>query len=234
MTAMKGSIIGFALFLLVTSTWAGTFTDNFDDGNMDGWTIHRPLGQGGTWKIENGELVLQVIDGPIEFTIGEPTWKDYTVSVKVKMTAHQPHQRWVEAAGILTRWSSGLNSYVFLLGTGGLFGNFKGLGAHYVKNSDVPQHYESSPFDWKLNTWYELKVTAEGGQFKVYVDGKQVLSYVDATHPSGAIGIGAAYAGTTAHFDDFSVTGDDVPGTVAAVDPKAKLATTWAAVKGGK
>ncbi|MBI1925057.1 hypothetical protein HYR99_12515 [Candidatus Poribacteria bacterium] len=62
MTTMKGSIIGFALFLLVTSTWAGTFSDNFDDGNLDGWTIDRPLGQGGTWKIENGGLVLQAID----------------------------------------------------------------------------------------------------------------------------------------------------------------------------
>ncbi|MBI1925058.1 hypothetical protein HYR99_12520 [Candidatus Poribacteria bacterium] len=127
-----------------------------------------------------------------------------------------------------------LNTYPFVLGTGGAFGNTKRLNVWLVNNPDVPLHYESSPFEWELNTWYELKVTAEGDQFKIYVDDELVHDYVDATHPSGAIGISTLFAGTTAHFDDFSVTGDDVPDTARAVDTKAKLATTWATIKGGK
>jgi hypothetical protein len=234
MTALKSTIIGFALFLLVTSTWAGTFTDNFDDGNLDGWDVGNVAGRRSNWKVENGELVLQAIDGPIGAGLGELTWKDYTVSVKFKITAHQPHGRFTEGAGISIRSVPPLNSYVFTVGTGGAVGNTKLLNAFYVKDSDVPKHYEFSPFDWKLNTWYDLKVIAEGDQFKIYVDDKLVHDYVDAALPAGRVALTVSFMGTTAHFDDFSVTGDDILDTVAAVDPKAKLVTTWATIKNGK
>ena len=36
---MKYLIIGMTLFLLVVSAWAGTLTDNFDDGNLEGWQL---------------------------------------------------------------------------------------------------------------------------------------------------------------------------------------------------
>ena len=101
MTAMKCSIIGLTLFLLAGSTWAGTFSDNFDDGNMDEWTLFRPFGQGSAWKIENGEIILQAIDGPIGFDIGETTWKNYTVRAKTKIVKHQPAK--MEQAQLVVR-----------------------------------------------------------------------------------------------------------------------------------
>ncbi|MCH8294844.1 hypothetical protein IH992_27485 [Candidatus Poribacteria bacterium] len=98
---MKYTVVGLTLFLLVISSWAGEFRDNFDDGNMDGWTLFRPFGQGSTWKIENGELILEAINSPIGFVIGETTWKNYTVRAKTKIVKHQPAK--MEQAQLVVR-----------------------------------------------------------------------------------------------------------------------------------
>jgi hypothetical protein len=59
-----------------------------------------------------------------------------------------------------------------------------------------------------------------------------VIDYTDSTYPVGKVGIASMFSGTTAHFDDFSVTGDDVPdGFVAPVEANGKLATSWGKIK---
>ena len=36
---MKVTLI-LCVFLIAIPVWAGTFRDNFDDGNYDGWTVY--------------------------------------------------------------------------------------------------------------------------------------------------------------------------------------------------
>jgi len=232
------TIVALTLFLLAGSTWAGTFSDNFNDGNMDGWTLFRPpFGPpNSTWKIENGELVLEAVDTPIVFLIGESTWKNYTVRVKAKMVKHQYDVDWAEGILLPIRFNPQLNLYLFGVGTTGSdvpISKDKRVFAGYGQDGSAALlHNEFEPFEWQLDTWYDLRLTAEGDEFKLYVNNTLVLDYTDNTHPTGSVGIGACcIRGTTVHYDDFSVTGDDVPGTVAAVDPRAKLATTWGAIK---
>ena len=50
---MKHTMVMLILTLLVSSVWAEIFRDNFNDGDLQGWTLVQ--GDGG---IENGELVL--------------------------------------------------------------------------------------------------------------------------------------------------------------------------------
>ena len=90
---------------------------------------------------------------------------------------------------------------------------------------------ESKLFEWELDKWYDLKLITEGNKFKFYVNDELVIEYTDTVYPIGKVGIGASYSGTTAHFDDFSVTGDEVS-TLTSVSPKDKLATTWGKMKG--
>ena len=54
---MRLTIIGLLLLLTTALVWAGTLTDNFDDGNMDEWILEKEQ-QASTWKIENGELIF--------------------------------------------------------------------------------------------------------------------------------------------------------------------------------
>jgi len=232
------TIVALTLFLLAGSTWAGTFSDNFNDGNMDGWTLFKPpFGPpNSTWKIENGELVLEAVDTPIIFFIGESTWKNYTVRVKAKMVKHQYDVVWAEGILLPVRFNSPPNLYLFGVGTTGNvvpIGEEKRAYATFGREGSAAfHHFEFEPFEWQLDTWYDLRITAKEDFFQFYINGALVLEYTDATHPTGGVGISVCcMRGTTVHYDDFSLTGDDVPDTVTAVDPQAKLATTWGKLK---
>ena len=221
---MKHAVIGVALLLLTTSVWAGTLRDNFDDGDMDEWDLSLA---GDFWKVENGELVITPRGGlPVQFYIGETTWDDYTVRVKTKIVKHRS-TGFIEGSNIVVRRQLPMHGYGFVFGERG--GN-RGAMAFYSKGNITVWHFEFKPFQWKLNTWYDLKLTAKGDRFLLYVDDQLVIDYTDDVHSKGKVGIGAGVSGTTAHFDDFSVTSDDISGF--SVSPKAKLAATWGQVKG--
>ena len=221
---MKYMMVGLTLFLLVMSSWAGTFMDDFEDGDMDGWT---PIsfGAGGTSKIENGELVLEGFGGAsfLTFVIEGPTWKDYTVQVNLMITKHSVAQAGVILRGVVNEYSYG----VLFVGA-----NVKQLRTYHanIKTGWVPQHVQEVPFDWEVNTWYVLKAVIEGDNFKYYVNDDLLMEYIDATYPSGGVGLTVTQS-IIAHFDDFFVTGGDIPDHFRAVSPKAKLATTWGAIK---
>ncbi len=234
-------MVGLILFLTTASVWAGTFSDNFNDGNMDGWTPFTFFpGQvaKSTWRIENGELIFEAIDTPIGFFIGESTWKNYTMRVKAKMVKHQYDVVWAEGLFSFIRINpnSPFNLYIFGIGTTGnarpISEEKRAYATFGQEGSAAFHHFEFEPFEWQLDTWYDLRITAKEDFFQFYINGALVLEYTDATHPTGGVGISVCcMRGTTVHYDDFSLTGDDVPDTVTAVDPQAKLATTWGKLK---
>jgi hypothetical protein len=225
---MRQAVIGVALLLLTTSVWAGTLRDNFDDGDMDEWDVPEA---GNVWEIKNGELVITP-RGPTPFHIGETTWENYTVRVRTRIVKHRSTGN-IEGANVKVRKQDPRehpgHAYVFGFGNRG---GGKIAWAFYVQGDTTARRFVSDPFQWELDTWYDLKVTAEGGQFWFYVDNRLMIHYTDDTYPKGKVGIGSCCNGITAHFDDFSVTGDDVPDLDLDVAPEEKLATTWAQVKG--
>ena len=223
------------LLSMVTSCLAGTLKDNFNDGKLDGWS---PLiwdnGFNSIHKAEKGDLVLKCIGSCTIITIGEKSWADYTVSVRVKIVKQQSVQDWIEAAGIVLRItpnSPNISSfYAFYLGTFG----FQPKSAHifYTRPQGGGVHnFKSESFEWKLNRWYRLQAVANGNQFKCYVDGKLILEYKDSTYQAGQVGLAAACHTTIAHFDDFMVSGDQVPDFNLSVTAQSKLATVWEDLK---
>src|SRR4051812_12869849 len=59
------------------------FSDNFDDGNADGWIVSGL----GTWYIENGEYSVDMGTGGFlggNSTIGDLSWTDYIYDVDVR------------------------------------------------------------------------------------------------------------------------------------------------------
>jgi hypothetical protein len=157
--------------------------------------------------------------------IGETSWTDYTVSVRTKIVKDQPNTGWTESVGLALRCSSVWNGYAFGLAEEDL------VFALYMQNDFWQHHVVSMPFQWKLNTWYHLKVAAKGDTFKFYVDDELVMDYVDNVHPTGRAGIGVTFTDTVAHFDDFVLTGAEVPDLDLTVAPKGKIATTWGRLK---
>jgi len=231
----RGLLISIISFLAVGLATAGTLRDNFDDGDLEGWT---PLiwrnGENAVHKVENGEAILKSVGGGSIIILGQTSWKNYTVSVRCKLVKHQPTPGWNEAAGILMRSQPVQNDasdiYAFDLGTVGL--NQKTIHAFFCsRGGNAMQHLQSKPFEWKLNKWYQLKVEAKEERFKFYLDNKLMIDYKDKTHSTGMIGIGSAVNTTIAHFDDFVATGDEIPDLNLSVSPRSKLAVTWAEEK---
>lgn len=79
-------------------------------------------------------------------------------------------------------------------------------------------------------------MTEEEGFIKCYLDGELVCKLeMDKRFTSG--GVGTYLINARAHFDDFVVSGDNIPdggpGLGKAVESVSKLATTWGNVKAG-
>jgi len=62
------------------------------------------------------------------------------------------------------------------------------------------------------------------------VNDELLLEYTDNRYPIGQVGIGVTSA-VTAHFDDFVITGDDVPNSHFPVSSKGKMPTMWGKIK---
>ena len=84
---MKHMMVMLMLTLLVSSVRAEIFRDNFNDGDLQGWTFVQGAEDGG---IENGELVLdspKVVDeAEVIIAVDGIIASDYEVSVSVKIS----------------------------------------------------------------------------------------------------------------------------------------------------
>ena len=84
---MKQMMVMLILTLLVSSVWAEIFRDNFNDGDLKGWTFVEGAEDGG---IENGELVLgspkAESEAEVTIVVDGIIARDYEVSVSLKIS----------------------------------------------------------------------------------------------------------------------------------------------------
>ena len=76
------SIIIIFMLLIVLPAWAGTFRDDFEDGNLDGWTTRNLFGNG-EWTIQDGKLSGWNENGTSAIFMEPSEWKDYTLEASV-------------------------------------------------------------------------------------------------------------------------------------------------------
>ena len=81
-------------------------------------------------------------------------------------------------------------------------------------------------FDFKLHKWYRLKIIAKGNRFQCFIDGKEMLDFLDDTYTKGRIYLSSGL-GNRVHFDDFEVQYEAL-----SVQPRKQLTTTWGEIKG--
>ena len=240
---MKYIMVMLILTLFASSTWAGIFRDDFNDGDLKGWTFVQDAEDGG---IQNGELVLGSRKSTVIIAVDGVVARDYEVAVSVKI-------RKLVAGSVANGPLIGLRAhalresdkhptlqydlaYNFLIGRNA--DKTKGLGAVIWHVGDVlprrgggqrvlivPKVLNFSPFNVQLDTWYRLKVIAKGNRFQMFVDEKKMLDFLDNTYNEGRIYLSGG-GGNIVHFDNFEVQWDDL-----AVQPQRKLTTTWGQIK---
>ena len=237
---MKRVMVMLMLTLLVSSTWAGMFRDDFNDGDLKGWVFVQDAEDGG---IQNGELVLGSRKSTVIIAVDGVVARDYEVAVSVKIrklvsgpVANGPLIG-LRAHALSENEKHPSLAYNFLIGRNA--DKTKGLGAVIWHVGDilprrgggqriliVPKVLKFSPFNVQLDTWYRLKVIAKGNRFQMSVDEEKMLDFLDNTYHEGRIYLSGG-GGNIVHFDDFEVQWDDL-----AVQPQRKLTTIWGQIKG--
>ena len=238
---MKAKITFLALiclafvFLLALPGSAGTWSDGFEDGNLDGWGMIDPIPRE-KWGVEDGECSGQYTPAapgtysPLELKVeNAASWKDYTITLKAKL---------VESFG---RAGGGFCTFgiTFRMPPGRIMATYQ---AFIDPESNEVDFYEGArkisvvplPFDILEDTWYELKVIAEGEHFEFYINDELMGSFDDDSYPSGGIELGVS--NTHVHFDDVVITGPEIPdggpgGVRMSVHQENTLITTWGTLK---
>ena len=211
-------------------SFAGTWTDAFEDDNTQEWEIFNAVDDEKKWWIDDGKAVGETFephqDYPTIWATGELDWRAYSLSCRAKLVKvkDEPatlglilHQRWEEPA-----------LYVFQI-------LYPWKIVHITKQ-DKNGATTLGEFDFaaKLNRWYALTASIDSrGKLKFQI-GKEVFSTVDP-NPIKSGKPGLKVSGAQARFDDVEITGNNVPnggpGTLP-VEPSDKLATTWGTLKG--
>jgi hypothetical protein len=222
------------LLLFPSFSHAGTWVENFDDGDYNGWKLfagtepHRAQ-----VKVVDGELVFRHFGvGAVEdYLILEASrnWVDYTLEFRFKFTDEVGLSG---TRGMLVTYhdtfegvpEGGPNTpLAALFGGGGVMG-LVAIDGQFIG-------IKSGVFQFSHGIWYRVKILAQVTHYELFIDGQQVIAYdyVDG-FTKGGIGIGAVNVVT--HFDDIRISGDSVPdGGATAVQARGKLTTVWAALK---
>ena len=83
-----------------------------------------------------------------------------------------------------------------------------------------------------IGEWYRLRIDVVGDEISFYIDDDLQHQRNDKLHSSGGVNMYAYNA--IVEFDNVVITGDDIPDgdpSGYAVEPEARLATTWGAIK---
>lgn len=222
---MKCIATALTFCLLVLAAQAETFTDDFEDGDLDGWEVVNTKGGASEWKAEDG--VLQCTRSDIWITnlvFGQEEWRNYTIEFDARMV-ERLHHNWY-GIGIDLRLTGELNLVWCAVGD-----SAKWAFIEVWHDGNAPVKHLDRGFDLELDRWYHLKGVANEDNFEFYIDDELIVSLSDASLPSGRIGLSAG--GCVAQFDNVTiVTGEEAPGqTTLAVSSSDRFALTWADIK---
>ena len=114
--------------------------------------------------------------------------RDYTIEVKM-FTDNADD----DMMGFCFRFQDEDNYYSFQWDNddynGGLFGGYHGNGAYLFKTVNGNRIVlDYTPKIWRRNTWEDIKIEVKENTFKVYHEGKLILSATDNTFTSGSLG----------------------------------------------
>lgn len=198
-----------------TMGWAGIFTDDFDDGNADGWTIAENAAS--EWEVVDGGYHGSIVDGTESIAIiGEDDWSVESIEVKVSD---------VQGEWLAVVWNyRDLNNFDswWLNVVSSTIEAWPKVGA-YEGAARVTAAVPFSPAKE-----FTLKVIIQDDDFDALFDGEKVGTYSNNAFDTGRVGL-LVWAGS-ATFDDVAVAGPNITGN-AAVSPSGRTAILWGQLK---
>lgn len=172
------------------------YSVNFEHERMEKWNgLHLEVSQltflRGIWTLENGELSGSGYGESTEAYTGNLYWTDYSFEASVIPKLGSYHNIQFRVQGSMRSYSVGLaeNNKLIL-----------------YKNNNGYENLASTDFDWSYGETYLLKVEAVGNLYKIYINGKQILEFIDNHQPylNGQVGFSNFLASHT-HYKGFKV-----------------------------
>ena len=224
-------LLTLCILMIALPALAGTFRDDFDDGNIDGWDIQT---QGGQIEVVDGEVVIIDADpglASLMFFNDSQYVRDFELSVDGLFVRKLSNKTW---------------DYMVVMSRAGDLGSawvsFQAEGNIPLVILTAPPALDAFgrrdvPFPLEFGKWYHIQLEVRGSVLSLTVDDEFVSEIDWSAQPmlskEGAVAIGAG--GAEVHFDNFSITGSGIPDTVpsgSAVDSIDKLTTTWGQMRG--
>lgn len=234
-------VVGILIILILsTIAWAGTWKDNFEDGNLDGWRMAKVpwspftvlMLDEGNWRIEDGAVMGGDNNELIVYYLfmGEVSWADYTAEVSLKLSKELRNCSAWSGAYLSVRGQKPLIYMHYCLGI-----QYFGKGGAEPKEIQVEEgKMVAAPVEVAgglINSSKELaanqhvfpKMLFETKanvwyRLRVTVSGSLVSCFIDQKqvcefqNSMFATGlVSFAVNGVVAMFDDFMVTGPKVP-----------------------
>lgn len=215
------------IFLIAGSAQAGTWLDNFNDGNYSGWTIYNHQKIVERWTVINGELEGEIFQ-PSSMSIiltGRSTWHDYEVKCKLKFVKSNKQEIDSSQAGISIHDREAEESrYLFVVSPIGLF--------VFKETSGLWGGLRMPSLGVQTGVWYNISASINGGYLVFIVN--DIKYDVTDGDPIKAGKIGLVVSNAIARFDDVSIKGDNITSNYLTVGEKDKLPVVWSKLKSSR
>lgn len=191
-------------------SYAGTFFDNFDDGNADGWWLgnsHHTRWIWGNWRVVDGTLVQDIgADAVIALVQNLPVSNQ---SIETQLKTNEPSG----GCGV-TIWYHDIDNYI-LVAVSPAIGRI--AVGEYINNVEAGSYYQNVSL--QNGRWYNLRVDANSvkGELAVYLDNVYLFTYVASTQYR--LGLSGVFTGNAGgYFDNFRLTSNDIPPINITID----------------
>ena len=218
--ALFAILIGYGI-----SAQTQLFSDDFQDGNDNGWTR-----SSGTWSIvTDGSLAYRQSGTSADSNAraGSPSWTNISIQARVKPIAFNGADRYV---GVMARVVNSNHYYFLALQNGNRLLLGKRAGSS-------PITLATKSFTFSTGTFYTLRIDVNGSSLTGFVNGTQQLTASDSEFTAGIIGGATFFA--SASFDDFLVTSiggggspPPAPTGLVATPGNAQVSLSWNASTG--
>jgi hypothetical protein len=206
------------IVLFPAVVYGGTLFDDFEE-ESDFWVV-----DSGEWKIENGvyhqaDIATNGSSGVFSYIEGSNEWgNDFTIEVKLNIQAGTSRE-----VGVIYKWQDINNHFHVMIDESDAMVRINNRAGGWQQNQNI-----AMPFS--LNEWYDLKVIVKENNYRILVDGEEIQEY-DREAMVNAGFLGLKTVTSEAFFDDFKVTGPNVPDFGLSVECAGKLAAIWGRIK---
>ncbi|MDX1615961.1 MAG: hypothetical protein R3300_16730 [Candidatus Promineifilaceae bacterium] len=164
------------------------FVDEFDGEQECGWVLYQ--GSGGSVQIQDGALILESGQpGQIWWTNAGRQFDDVRIATTVRRVSGPEDN----AFGIICRYQSKDNFYLFLISSDGFYaiGKYQS-GSPQIEYLTGDGEFQFSEAINQGAASNDLIATCQGNELSMAVNGTQLATVTDPTFVTGDIGLGAS------------------------------------------